>query len=296
MTEALPHVDAFLSHLVARGLSQHTVRAYSTDLASYTAWCERIGVDPLTPAHRDLRRYLADLDRARYARRTISRRFAAVRAFMDYLTNVQATSSDPSRVISAPATPRRLPALVPENTLGALLDAPAADTAVGIRDRAVLEVLYATGMRVSELSGLTLDRLDLQAGAATVMGKGAKERIVFLHPRALTRLRAYLELGRPALARGHDGREVFLSTRGNRLSEDAVRRLFTRYLRLTGGPAGLSPHALRHTFATHLLEGGADLRTVQELLGHVALSTTQIYTHVSTKRLRDIHGRAHPRA
>ena len=296
MTERLPHLDAFLSHLAARGLSRHTIRAYSTDLSGYDAWCQRAGVDALATTHRDLRRYLAELDRSRYARRTISRRFAAVRAFMGYLADVEIIASDPSRVISTPAAQRRLPSLVPAGALTALLDAPAPDTAVGIRDRAVLEMFYATGMRVSELSGLTLDRLDLRAGAATVMGKGARERVVPLHPRAISRLRTYLELGRPSLAAGRDCGEVFLSTRGNRLSEDAVRRLFSRHLRAAGGPSGLSPHALRHTFATHLLEGGADLRTVQELLGHVALSTTQIYTHVSTKRLRDIHSRAHPRA
>jgi site-specific recombinase XerD len=170
------------------------------------------------------------------------------------------------------------------------------DTPVGLRDAAVLELLYASGVRVGELSGLTLDALDLAQGQMTVLGKGSKERIVPLHAVAQSRLRDYLRDGRSHLARADSPGSVFLSTRGNRLSEDAVRRIFKRYIGVAGAATALTPHAMRHTFATHLLEAGADLRTVQELLGHVALSTTQIYTHLSMKRLRDVHRTAHPRA
>jgi integrase/recombinase XerD len=297
VTEHLQHLDAFLQHLSAeRGLSEHTLRAYSSDLARYFEWAERTRIDPLRPTHRALRRYLAELDRAGYARRTIARRLAALRTFMGYLSDEGIVESDPSRVVSAPRTPRRLPGVAPQDVLRLLLDAPDPDTPVGMRDRAVLEMLYASGMRVSELTGLTLDRLDLRSGLATVMGKGAKERVVPLHPYAVRRVGDYLDRGRPALLRGGDPGFVFLSTRGNPLSSDSVRRLLKTHLATAGAAAALSPHSLRHTFATHLLEGGADLRTVQELLGHVALSTTQIYTHVSMKRLKDVHRRAHPRA
>jgi len=297
VTEALLHLDAFLQHLSAeRGLSEHTVRAYSSDLSRYFEWAERASVDPLRPPHRALRRYLADLDRSGYARRTIARRLTALRTFMGYLTQEGIVQSDPSRVVSAPRTPRRLPSLVPQDVLRTLLDAPDPETPVGVRDRAVLEMLYASGVRVSELTGLSLDRLDLRSGMATVMGKGSKERMVPLHPFAVRRVRDYLERSRPALVRSADPGTVFLSIRGNPLSADAVRRLLKTHLASAGAATALSPHSLRHTFATHLLEGGADLRTVQELLGHVALSTTQIYTHVSMKRLKDVHRQAHPRA
>jgi len=297
MSPHLDRLDAFLLHLSAeRGLSAHTVRAYASDLSRYFEWAERSQVDPLHPTHRDLRRYLAYLDRSGYARRTVARRLAAVRTFMAYLTEQGIVASDPSRVVSAPKVPRRLPAVVPRDALQALLDAPDAQSHIGIRDRAVLELLYATGMRVSELSGMRLDRLDLRTGGVTVMGKGSRERTLPLHPYAVSRIRDYLDRSRPHLLKGPDPGTVFLSRRGNPLSPDAVRRLLKRHLASAGAALSLSPHALRHTFATHLLEEGADLRTVQELLGHVALSTTQIYTHVSMRRLQDVHHQAHPRA
>lgn len=290
-------VDAFLGHLrLERGVSPHTVRAYAADLARYVEWAERAGVDPVRVDHRRLRRYLAELDRAAYARTTIARRLSAVRAFFAYLLAEGVVESDPSTVLSTPKSTRRLPRLIPGEELAALLEAPSADTPSGVRDRAILELLYASGIRVSELSTLTLGRLDLAQGQITVMGKGSKERVVPIHRFSAQLTREYLERARPRLAREHSGDWLFLSTRGNRLSEDAVRRLFKQYLAVVGSARSLSPHALRHTFATHLLDSGADLRTVQELLGHVALSTTQIYTHVSMKRLQDVHRDSHPRA
>jgi len=294
---AARYVDRFLTHLaVERGASPHTVRAYSADLARYLEWAERSGVDPIDLDHRALRRYLAELDRARYARTTIKRRLSAVRSLFGFLVTEGEIASDPSSVLTAPKVPARLPKVIASDELTALLEAPAADTAVGLRDRALLELLYATGARVSELSSLTMPALDLAQGQLTLMGKGSKERIVPVHRYATDRLRDYLKAGRPELARPDSPHSVFLSVRGNRLSEDAIRRLFSRYLQQAGSTSSLSPHAMRHTFATHLLDSGADLRTVQELLGHVALSTTQIYTHVSMKRLKDVHDSAHPRA
>ncbi len=290
-------VDRFLAHLeVERGASPNTVRAYSADLARYLEWAERQGVDPLTLTHRQMRGYLAELDRAGYARRTVARRLSAVRSFFAYLVTEGLATSDPSSVLATPKIPTRLPKVVQGDELQALLDAPDPKTPAGLRDRAVLELLYATGARVSEVSGLRLADLDLAQGQVALMGKGSKERLVPVYPAATARIRAYLSEARPRLAKPESQDWVFLSTRGGRLSEDAVRRLFKRYLGQVGGASSLTPHAVRHTFATHLLESGADLRTVQELLGHVALSTTQIYTHLSMKRLQDVHRSAHPRA
>lgn len=290
-------VDAFLTHLaVERNASPNTVRAYTADLARYLEWAERAGVHPTTLDHRALRRYLAELDRARYAKTTIARRLSAVRSLFGYLMAEGLVESDPSSVLTRPKMPQRLPRLVPGDELAALLDAPPEEGADGLRDRAVLELLYATGMRVSEVSALSLGDIDLAQGQLRAFGKGSKERIVPLHPAAVKRLRAYLRDGRELHARADSPDAVFLSARGKRLSADAVRRIFKRHLAAAGATLSLSPHAMRHTFATHLLEAGADLRSVQELLGHVALSTTQIYTHLSMKRLQDVHRSAHPRA
>lgn len=290
-------VDAFLTHLsVERGASPHTVRAYATDLDRYLEWAERSQLDALRLSHRQLRLYLAELDRAKYARTTIGRRLSAVRSLFAYLMTEGVVDSDPSSVLSAPKTARRLPTTVSADDLRALLDAPDPGTPAGLRDRAILELLYACGLRVSELASLTLADVDLAQGQIRVFGKGSKERILPIHRLAASRVGDYLRDGRPALARetAYDG--VFISARGLPLSADAVRRIFHRHLTAAGAGASASPHSLRHTFATHLLEAGADLRSVQELLGHVALSTTQIYTHLGTKRLRDVHKSAHPRA
>ncbi len=289
-------VDRYLTHLrVERGASPNTVRAYSADLQRYLEWAGRAGVDPVQLNHRQMRLYLAELDRAGYARRTVARRLSAVRSLFAYLVAEGLAPSDPSSVLMTPKMPARLPKLIPGDALAALLDAPDVTTAIGKRDSAILELLYATGARVSEISGLILGDLDLTQGQLTVMGKGSKQRLIPIHPAATAKVRRYLEV-RPVLAKPASGDRVFLSSRGLPLSADAIRRLFKRYLRQAGAATSLSPHAMRHTFATHLVEAGADLRTVQELLGHVALSTTQIYTHLSMKRLQDVHRSAHPRA
>ena len=290
-------VDRFLTRLsVERGASPNTVRAYSADLQRYLEWAERNGLDPIGLNHRQMRRYLAELDRVGYARRTVARRLSAIRSLFAFLVAEGLAASDPSSVLVTPKIPARLPRIVPTEVLDTLLGAPDEDTPCGQRDGAILELLYATGARVSEVSGLTLASLDLAQGQITLMGKGSKERLVPIHRAAVRRLRRYLADGRPALARPNSADAVFLSARGLPLSADAIRRLFKRYLYQAGGAHSLSPHAVRHTFATHLIEGGADLRSVQELLGHVALSTTQIYTHLSMKRVQDVHRSAHPRA
>lgn len=290
-------VDRFLTHLaVERGVSPNTVRAYSADLQRYLEWAGRNGIDPIGLNHRQMRRYLAELDRAGYARRTVARRLSAIRSFFAFLVGEGLAPSDPSSVLATPKIPARLPRLVPSEVLDAFLGAPDPTTPTGQRDGAILELLYATGARVGEIAGLSLGALDLSQDQVTLMGKGSKERLVPMHRMAVGRLRLYLTQGRPALAKPSSGEAVFLSTRGLPLSADAIRRLFKRYLDQTGALHSLSPHAMRHTFATHLIEGGADLRSVQELLGHVALSTTQIYTHLSMKRVQDVHRDAHPRS
>lgn len=294
-SEAL--ADEFVTHLrVERNLSPNTVRAYATDLSSFLAWAERESVHVLDADHRRLRRYLAELDRARYSRRTIARRLAAVRGFYRYLVMRGYSTGSPAAVLATPKLARQLPSVAPTQLLTDLLDIPDATTPLGVRDRAILELLYATGVRVSELSGLDLGDVDLVGGTVRVMGKGSRERVVPMHPAAIRRLREYLASGRLALQGPKSGSAFFLNRLGGRLSAGGVRRMMERHLAEIGASAQITPHDLRHSFATHLLEGGADLRTVQELLGHIALSTTQIYTHVSTKHLRDVHKGAHPRA
>jgi integrase/recombinase XerD len=289
-------VDRYLAHLqVERASSPQTVRAYSADLARYLEWAERTGVDPLSLTHRQMRSYLAEMDRAGYARRTIARRLSAVRSFFAFAVTEGMVSSDPSTVLATPKIPSRLPNVIPEEALQTLLEAPDPTTAVGLRDRAILELLYATGARVSEVVGLSVSDLDFGQGQVRLFGKGAKERIVPVYAKALTSVRVYLREGRPKLLRAAAEDHLFLSSRGLPLSADAVRRLFRRYAAVAGAGTSVSPHSMRHTFATHLVEAGADLRTVQELLGHVALSSTQIYTHLSMKRLQDVHSKAHPR-
>ena len=295
MNDPATLVAGYLDHLAStRGLSPHTVRAYRSDLSRYLEWADRSRVDPIRPSHRELRLYLAELDQARYARTTIARRLAAVRSFLGYLEKQGITDANPSVVLSTPKLRARLPKLVPGSTLTALLDAPDLAQATGLRDAAVLEMLYATGARVAEISGLDVADVDLASSQIIVMGKGSRQRILPIHSKGVSRLRAYLHDGRPALDRARTT-ALFLSIRGNRMSTDAIRRMMKGYLEQVGAALSLSPHALRHTFASDLLEGGADLRTVQELLGHVALSTTQIYTHVGKNRLRDAHRGAHPR-
>jgi len=290
-------VDGFIRHVrVERNLSARTVAAYASDLSGFLDWARRQDLHILDADHRALRRYLAELDRAAYARRTIARRLAALRSFYRYLALRGLTSTSPAAALSTPKVPRHLPPVATADLVTQLLAAPDPDTPAGMRDRAILELLYATGVRVSELTGLDCADVDLAQGLVTVMGKGARERTVPMYPAATRCVRDYLRTGRPHLGKSRVDDALFLNRLGTRLTSGGVRRMLDRYLTAIGSEADISPHDLRHTFATHLLDGGADLRTVQELLGHVALSTTQIYTHVSAKRLRDVHKGAHPRA
>jgi integrase/recombinase XerD len=296
-TDAGALVDRFVRHLsVERNASPQTVRAYATDLARYLEWAERASVDPLRPDPPQLRRYLTEMDRAGYARRTIARRLSSVRSLFAYLNREGLTTIDPAAVVATPKLPARLPRTVPGDLLTALLDLPDPETPSGLRDGAVLELLYATGARVSEVAGLDLADVDTRNATVRVLGKGSKERDLPLHRRAVSRLEDYLRRGRAGFKPASGEQAFFLNRRGTRLTDGGIRRMLKRHLEMLGESSGITPHTLRHTFATHLLEEGADLRTVQELLGHVALSTTQTYTHLGVKRLQRVHRDSHPRA
>jgi integrase/recombinase XerD len=309
-------LERFLGSLAARDTSPHTQRSYAATLAGYLDWLAGRGVDWRTPSRADLRTYLAVLGMGR-ARSSTAQRLAAIRSFHRFAAREELAPGDPWGAIATPRLPRRLPRVLEVDEVERLIaavDATLEDDgaapseltiAIAIRDRAIVETAYAAGLRISELAGAELASLDLRRGEIRVLGKGRKERIGLLGRPAREALAGYLEAGRPVLAarrpgpRGADGAdapEVFLNHRGAPLGVRGLRYRLDLLRRRAGLPAGVSPHTLRHSFATHLLEGGADLRVVQELLGHESLATTQIYTHVSPARLRSAYRGAHPRA
>jgi integrase/recombinase XerC len=290
-------IEAFLRHLeLERRLSKHTVRAYAADLQQWTEFLKSEGMEetPEGVNSKVIRAYLSAMARSGLSRRTIARRMAAIRAFHKYLRRDRPELSDPTAAVSTPKLPKRLPRPVPQEQIQALLAAPD-QSPLGLRDRAILEVLYATGMRASELVSLNIDSVDMARGEARVIGKGSKERLVLLGVPALEAVAEYVRLGRPAL-RPRDQEALFLNRFGTRLSDRSLRRILDKYIAKAGIALGVGPHALRHSFATHLLEGGADLRTVQELLGHASIRTTEVYTQVSRAHLREVYNRAFPRA
>lgn len=288
-----------------RNASRHTVRAYANDLDAYLRWCERSGLDPLVATHRDLRRFLADLDRACYARSTVNRMLSSLRGFFRWLNVTGALDTDPVSALQGPKQGKHLPHVLKPAEMVRLLSVHAPRDASGVvreqsptdmRDQALLEFLYACGARVFEASALLLSDVDFSQGQAKVLGKGDKERIIPLHDLCLAALRRYLDQARPLLMRARPCPFFFVSARGNQMTTDAIRKMFKETVRAAGLDEGLSPHDMRHTFATDLLTGGADLRSVQEMLGHASLSTTQVYTHLSAARLAAVHAQAHPRA
>jgi len=285
---------AFLETLEAEaGASPHTLAAYRRDVEAFRRFLAAEGVrgwDAVTPAV--ARRYLASLH-GRYARGSIARRLSALRTFYRFLRREGRVARSPLRLITAPRRGRRLPAALPHDAVAALLGAPPLDRPSGLRDRAILELLYAAGLRVGELTSLRLAQVS--GDEIRVRGKGGRDRTVLIGAQAQAALRRYVEEGRPRLARG-GAEALFLNARGGPLTARAVQLLVDRWVRAGAVQARTTPHVLRHTFATHLLDGGADLRAVQELLGHASLATTQIYTHVSRERLKRIYAQAHPRA
>ena len=284
-----------------RGLSRHTVRAYVGDVTGLLTHAAEVGVREVAGLDLTvLRGWLARTQAGGAARTTMARRAAAARSLTAWAKRTGRAPSDAGALLASPKTHRTLPSVLRQDHARDLLEvaATASDdgSPVGSRDRAVLELLYATGMRVGELTGLDVDDIDFHRRVARVLGKGAKERMVPFGAPAADAVADWLRAGRPALVRDGSGPALFLGTRGGRLDPRAVRRLVHTRLADVPDAPDLGPHGLRHSAATHVLEGGADLRSVQELLGHTSLATTQLYTHVTTERLRAAYRQAHPRA
>ncbi|HZT77798.1 MAG TPA: tyrosine recombinase XerC [Vicinamibacterales bacterium] len=318
----IDHVRAFLKHLALnRNASAHTVRAYDSDLSQFLASAAAaLGVTPraLQPPQLDrsaLRAFLADLHRAGQSRATAARKLAAARTFLRYLRREELIEDDPGALVATPKRDIRMPAHLSEPEMDALLSAPA-DDPLGRRDRAILELFYASGLRLAELVGLNLEDVNLGSRMVRVLGKGRKERIVPFNTSTANAIRGYLN-DREQIVRsvrgqadgrgtargatnarraGRDREPLFVNYRGGRLTVRSVDRLVRRYVAATSTRTGISPHALRHSFATHLLQRGADLRAIQELLGHARLSTTQRYTHVNAAQLLEVYRKSHPRA
>ena len=283
-------VAAYLKRMRGeRGLSAHTVEAYRRDLAQFTEFCSRQDIRLVTEINRRVyRRFLANLNSRGYAASSTARKASAVRAFFDDCVRRSLLRANPAEGVAQPKRPLNLPKAIPAGPLGDLLDAIEGDTPLDLRDRALIEMLYATGMRVSELAGLKIDDVD-DSTFVRVLGKGDKERVVPLSRQARRAVTTWIDEGRVAIATKDSKDWLWIGARGGPLDARGIRRVVKRRV-------GTFPHALRHSFATHLLEGGADLRTVQELLGHVDLATTQLYTSVTRKHLKETYDRSHPRA
>ncbi len=290
-------IEAYEGELVSRHVSPHTLRAYRHDLEQLSRWAAGAGIpDPTAVSYRSLRGFAAMLAQRGLEHATISRELAAVRGFYEHLTRRGEVAANPADLLPSPRPASRLPRVLDRDDMRRLLDSVPTATPLDARDRAMLELAYCCGLRCSELVGLDRDAIDFESETVRVRGKGGSERVVPLGEPAQRALRGYLERARPALADGRGERALLLSKRGRRLSPSDVTRRLRKRVQMAAIGGRVSPHALRHSFATHMLEGGADLRAIQELLGHESLSTTQIYTRVEPSRLRAAYASAHPRA
>jgi integrase/recombinase XerC/integrase/recombinase XerD len=293
-------LEAFDEDLRRRAVAQKTRQAYAIDARQFAAWAAERGLDPGSMEIRPLRRYAAALSEAGHAPSTVARKLAALRALFRVLAQNGLRADNPADLLSAPKRPQRLPRVLRPAEVAALLDRIPATTPLELRDRALFELAYASGLRAEELVSLELESVDFDAETVRVEGKGGRTRIVPTGEPALRALERYLARGRPALSDAPHERALFLSKSGRRLGTSDVRRRLRAWARQAAARApalgAVHPHALRHSFATHLLEGGADLRAIQELLGHATISTTQVYTRVESARLRSAYARAHPRA
>ena len=304
----------FLQHLRRRDVSPHTVTAYENDVATFLTHTSRIRqkpLDELTPADVDtfaIRAFLGELHKQRLSASSSARKLSAIRTFVKFLRREDLIEEDPSTLVASPKKPETIPAHLSIAEMNKLLEMPDPSTPLGRRDRAILELFYASGLRLSELVGLGIEDVNLSGRMVRVLGKGKKERLVPFNNSTADAIRAWLKDRAAPLAaqspnpktqsQGRRGASapLFLNYRGGRLSTRSVDRLVRRYVALCGAKFGISPHALRHSFATHLLANGADLRAIQELLGHARLSTTQRYTHVNAQQLIDVYKKSHPRA
>ncbi len=297
MSESQSLIEQFLDALwMERGLSENTLSAYRSDLGQFGQWLDGQGRGSLRDVHREqIQGYLAQRLEQRGSPRSTARLLSSLRRFYAWLRREQQIGEDPTALIEAPRLGRPLPKSLSESDVEALLLAPDTETHKGLRDRCMLEVLYATGLRVSELVNLHMGQINRQQGVVRISGKGDKERLVPLGEEALGWLQRYLQEVRPAVLDGQAAEAVFLSNRRQPMTRQTFWHLIKDYARRAGIDKPLSPHTLRHAFATHLLNHGADLRVVQMLLGHSDLSTTQIYTHIAKARLQELHARHHPR-
>jgi integrase/recombinase XerC len=296
-------IGNFLDYLTyERNVSPNTIEAYRDDLGSFIGFlCNdyftmaRDQIELGRVDHLAVRSYLAHLSRRKLSRASVARHLSALRTFFKYLVREGVVESNPARTVSSPKREKHLPTVMQPADVALLLEQPDTSTNLGLRDAAFLELLYASGLRIGELTGIDIDDLELRARLVKVHGKGSKERIVPFGTKAEEALRAYLAV-RSELCADADEQAVFVNYRGQRITTRSVRRLFDGYLRKAALRAGISPHTMRHSFATHLLNAGADLRGIQELLGHASLSTTQKYTHLNDWQLIAVYKKAHPRA
>ncbi|HZD59364.1 MAG TPA: site-specific tyrosine recombinase/integron integrase [Anaerolineae bacterium] len=295
-------IAKFVNYLYAeRNLSKNSIDGYARDVMQFSAYIKKHRTSFESVDYRLIRSYLGHLQRGKYSRKSIARKLSSVRAFYRFLQKKMGLEKNPADIASSPKLEKRLPKFLGEGAVEELLSAPDISSPHGLRDKAILEVLYATGMRVGELVNLDLDSVDYGTFEVRVFGKGRKERIVPIHNAAADVVREYVKDARKVFAENRETGKgattaLFLNYKGERLTTHGVRFIMEKYVRMVSLSRGITPHAIRHTFATHLLEAGADLRYVQELLGHVDLSSTQVYTHLSKARLKDIYMRSHPRA
>jgi integrase/recombinase XerD len=292
----------FLAYLeFERGLSRNTLEAYRSDLLQFGHFLARNEFDATTIAHTQLAQFLSELaagdhERPAVAPATIQRKAACLRSFYRHLRREEIIAHDPTADLRAPRKSQRLPQVLTRDEVAALLAAPRGNAPAALRDRALLELMYACGLRASEAVDLTVGAVDLRAGIVRARGKGSKERLIPVGRQAIAAARTYLEHGRPRLVGLREERHLFVNHRGAGLTRQGLYKIVQRHARGAGLEGRMSPHTLRHTFATHLLAGGCDLRSLQEMLGHADVATTQIYTHLSADRLKDVYFKAHPRA
>jgi integrase/recombinase XerD len=292
----------FLAYLeFERGLSRNTLEAYRSDLLQFGGWLKRTGNDALAVGHAELSAFAAEIaagrdDKPPAAPATLQRKIACLRSFYRHLRRTATLSTDPTAHLRAPKEGRKLPQVLSRDEVAELLRQPRGTEPAALRDRALLETMYACGLRASEAIGLEVGDLDLEAGVLRARGKGSKERIVPIGTAASGALAAYLQRGRPRLVGDRWEARLFVNQRGGGLTRQGLYKIVQRHAATAGLAAKMSPHTLRHTFATHLLAGGCDLRSLQEMLGHADIATTQLYTHLSAERLKDVYFDAHPRA
>ncbi len=296
------HVLEFLAYLeFERGLSRNTLEAYRSDLVQFGAYLRRAEVDVLAAGHTELAGWMDELaagsdEKPPAAPATLQRKAACLRSFYRHLRRDGVIEHDPTADLRSPRKSSKLPQVLSRDEVAMLLRAPAGDDPASLRDRALLELMYACGLRASEAIDLEVTDIDLHAASLRARGKGSKERMVPIGREAVAATRAYLQRGRPQIVGLREERHLFVNRRGTRLSRQGLYKVVQRHAKAVGLEQRMSPHTLRHTFATHLLAGGCDLRSLQEMLGHADIATTQMYTHLSAERLKDVYFGAHPRA